>query len=98
MRFPGSVPKSIDEEKPPAFKKSKHQYTHHMLDTPADEGSGGKARIVDSKNFPISKTIAAGHLDIEPGAMREMHWHPNADEWYGTIGAVAGYRILTCLE
>jgi len=53
-----------------------------MLDTPADVGSGGKARIVDSKNFPISKTIAAGHLDIEPGAMREMHWHPNADEWY----------------
>jgi hypothetical protein len=79
---PGSIPKSIEEETPPAFKKSKHQYTHHMLDTPADEGSGGKARIVDSKNFPISKTIAAGHLDIEPGAMREMHWHPNADEWY----------------
>jgi oxalate decarboxylase/phosphoglucose isomerase-like protein (cupin superfamily) len=78
----GSIPKSIEEETPPAFKKSKHQYTHHMLDTPADEGSGGKARIVDSKNFPISKTIAAGHLDIEPGAMREMHWHPNADEWY----------------
>jgi oxalate decarboxylase/phosphoglucose isomerase-like protein (cupin superfamily) len=83
-RHPGSIPKSIDEEKPPAFKKSKHQYTHHMLDTPADEGSGGKARIVDSKNFPISKTIAAGHLDIEPGAMREMHWHPNADEWYNS--------------
>ena len=80
--LPGSIPKSIEEETPPAFKKSKHQYTHHMLDTPADEGSGGKARIVDSKNFPISKTIAAGHLDIEPGAMREMHWHPNADEWY----------------
>jgi oxalate decarboxylase/phosphoglucose isomerase-like protein (cupin superfamily) len=81
----GSIPKSIDEEKPPAFKKSKHQYTHHMLDTPPDEGSGGKARIVDSKNFPISKTIAAGHLDIEPGAMREMHWHPNADEWYALL-------------
>lgn len=53
-----------------------------MLDTPAVKGSGGKARIVDSKNFPISKTIAAAHLDIEPGAMREMHWHPNADEWF----------------
>lgn len=78
----GSIPDSIDKEKPPAFKKSKHQYTHRMLDTPPVEGSGGKARIVDSKNFPISKTIAAGHLDIEPGAMREMHWHPNADEWY----------------
>jgi hypothetical protein len=20
-------------------------------------------------------------MDIEPGAFREMHWHPNADEW-----------------
>jgi len=63
-----------------------------MLDTPPQVGSGGKARIVDSKNFPISKTIAAGHLDIEPGAMREMHWHPNADEWcvYIFIDGLAG--------
>ena len=47
---------------------------------------------MDSKNFPISKTIAAGHLDIEPGAMREMHWHPNADEWcvYIFIDGLAG--------
>ena len=77
----GSMPESIEKETPKAFKKSKHQYTHHMLETPAVEGSGGKARIVDSKNFPISKTIAAAHLDIAPGALREMHWHPNADEW-----------------
>jgi oxalate decarboxylase len=20
-------------------------------------------------------------MDIEPGAIRELHWHPNADEW-----------------
>ena len=20
-------------------------------------------------------------LDLEPGALRELHWHPNADEW-----------------
>ncbi|GAB1736365.1 hypothetical protein NU219Hw_g7027t1 [Hortaea werneckii] len=79
--FQGSIPDSIDKEKPRAFKRSKHQYTHHMLDTPAQKGSGGQAKIVDSRNFPISKTIAAGHLDIEPGALREMHWHPNADEW-----------------
>lgn len=37
--------------------------------------------MVDSKNFPLSKTIAAAHAIIEPGAIREMHWHPNADEW-----------------
>lgn len=38
-------------------------------------------RITDSTNFPVSKTVAAAHLEIEPGALREMHWHPNADEW-----------------
>jgi oxalate decarboxylase len=38
-------------------------------------------RIVDSKNFPASITIAAALVEINPGAMRELHWHPNTDEW-----------------
>ncbi|MFJ8064584.1 oxalate decarboxylase family bicupin [Psychrobacillus sp. NPDC096426] len=42
---------------------------------------GGSVRIVDSSNFPISKNIAAALVEIEPGAMRELHWHPNNDEW-----------------
>jgi oxalate decarboxylase len=29
----------------------------------------------------MSKNIAAALLTIHPGGMREMHWHPNADEW-----------------
>ena len=38
-------------------------------------------RIVDSKNFPASVTIAAALVEVAPGGMREMHWHPNTDEW-----------------
>ncbi|KXL46990.1 hypothetical protein M433DRAFT_3737 [Acidomyces richmondensis BFW] len=79
--FQGSVPNSIDKEKPPAFKKSKLQFTHKMMAQEPLNSTGGQVRITDSTNFPISKTIAAGHLNIAPGAMREMHWHPNADEW-----------------
>lgn len=79
--FPGSLPGSIDKEKPKTFKKSTLQFTHHMLDQKPHLTSGGAVRITDSTNFPISKTVAAAHLDIHPGAMREMHWHPNADEW-----------------
>jgi oxalate decarboxylase family bicupin protein len=37
--------------------------------------TGGEVRITDSTNFPISKTVAAAHLNIKPGALREMHWH-----------------------
>jgi len=36
---------------------------------------------VDSTNFPISTNIAAALVEIKPGGMREMHWHPNNDEW-----------------
>lgn len=43
--------------------------------------SGGTIQIADSSSFPISKTVAAALVTVEPGGMREMHWHPNADEW-----------------
>ena len=52
-----------------------------MLDQEPKKTSGGEVRIADSTNFPLSKTVAAAHAIIEPGALREMHWHPMADEW-----------------
>ena len=46
---------------------------------------GGREWRVDSTRFPISKTITGVVLDLEPGALRELHWHPNADEWQYVI-------------
>ena len=43
--------------------------------------AGGTVRIVDSSNFPASKTIAAALVELESRGLRELHWHPNADEW-----------------
>ncbi|KAJ5398111.1 RmlC-like cupin domain-containing protein [Penicillium cosmopolitanum] len=83
--FQGSKPGSIDDEAPRGkqAKKSKYQFTHRMLDQEPIKSSngGGEVRITDSNNFPVSKTVSAAHAIIEPGAIREMHWHPNADEW-----------------
>ena len=79
--FQGSKPESISHEKPPGFHKSKLQFTHRMHAQEPIKTSGGNVRIADTTNFPISKTVAAAHVEIEPGALREMHWHPNADEW-----------------
>jgi oxalate decarboxylase len=42
---------------------------------------GGTVKIVDSSRFPASATVAAALVEVEPGGLREMHWHPNADEW-----------------
>jgi oxalate decarboxylase len=48
---------------------------------PVSKTRGGEVRVADSTNFEIAKTIAAALVTIHPGGMREMHWHPNADEW-----------------
>ena len=76
--FQGSNPDSIEKEIPsqsPGYKKSKLQFTHKMLAQEPLNTTGGQVRITDSTNFPLSKTVAAAHLNIQPGALREMHWH-----------------------
>lgn len=40
-------------------------------------GGGGTIQIVDSRNFPVAKTLAAAIVRVEPGGLRELHWHPN---------------------
>ena len=55
---------------------------------------GGEVRITDTSNFPISKTTAAAHVTINPHGLREMHWHPNADEWSFIIRGKARVTIF----
>ena len=50
----------------------------------------GREWRVDSSKFPISTTVTGVILDLDPGGLRELHWHPNADEWqYVISGKVA---------
>ncbi|MGB6484917.1 MAG: cupin domain-containing protein [Candidatus Acidiferrales bacterium] len=55
---------------------------------------GGEERIVDSHDFPMSKTIAGSIMDLKPGALRELHWHPNADEWQYYVSGRARVGIF----
>jgi oxalate decarboxylase len=48
---------------------------------PTRQTNSGSIRIVDSSSFTVSTTVAAALVTLRPGALREMHWHPNADEW-----------------
>jgi oxalate decarboxylase len=41
----------------------------------------GTVRITDSSVFPVSTTIASALVEVKPGGMRELHWHPNTNEW-----------------
>jgi oxalate decarboxylase len=56
-----------------AFRKSQMNVTKRT--------QGGEVTIVDSSTFKVSTTIAAAIVTVRPGGIRELHWHPNADEW-----------------
>ena len=47
---------------------------------PTKVTKGGEVKIIDAKNFPASN-IAAAIVTLKPGGLRELHWHPNEDEW-----------------
>ena len=56
-------------------------FSHRMMAQQPIKTKSGTVRITDSSVFPASKTIAAALVEVEPGGMRELHWHPNTDEW-----------------
>ncbi|MGA9800073.1 MAG: cupin domain-containing protein [Terriglobales bacterium] len=47
---------------------------------PTKARAGGEVRIVDKNNFPVTN-IAAAIVQLKPGGLRELHWHPLSDEW-----------------
>jgi oxalate decarboxylase len=83
--FPADLPRSLEQDKAAAggsAVESPIRYTFKMeAMAPTKKTRGGEVRVVDSHNFPVSKSVAAGLVTIRPGGMRELHWHPNASEW-----------------
>src|SRR5712671_244674 len=56
--------------------------------------SGGWARDITTKGLPIATDIAGAHLFLNPGGVREMHWH-NSAEWAYIL---AGHCQVTVVD
>ncbi len=80
--FQGEVPGPLPTQRVPSPNGTAPEgFSHRMLAQEPIRTSGGEVRITDSTNFPVSTTIAAALVEVQPGGLREMHWHPNNDEW-----------------
>ncbi|MDQ6702710.1 MAG: oxalate decarboxylase family bicupin [Pseudomonadota bacterium] len=83
--FQGALPGALSADQ--AAVKGTMGFPPHPFTFPLGSSAatrqtkGGEVRIADSRNFIVSKTIAAALVTLRPGGLREMHWHPNADEW-----------------
>lgn len=97
--FQAGVPGPLDEDQRQAagslgissydfaFRVSQSAETRHT--------EWGEARIIDSNTFKVANTVASALVTINPGGMRELHWHPNADEWQYHISGQARMTVFT---
>jgi oxalate decarboxylase len=80
--FPGPMPGPLasDEVDAPAGAVPQ-SFSYRLEAQEPKKVAGGQVRIVDSLSFPAASTIAAALVEVDPGGLRELHWHPNTDEW-----------------
>jgi oxalate decarboxylase len=91
----GPVPPPLPADPPSGSEKSTP--LNHRFRLEAQEPrtfSSGDARFVTVKNFPISTTMCGATMRLRPGALRELHWHPNADEWQYFIAGRARMTVF----
>jgi oxalate decarboxylase len=82
--FQTDVPGRLEDDQKAAagaLGKSPKDFAFRTMEIPpTKQTKGGNVRIVDSSNFKVT-TTAMAMVTVHPGGMRELHWHPNADEW-----------------
>jgi len=96
--FPGTVPGPLATDRAEVggtAVASPIRYTFRLQAMePTKRLTKGEVRIADSHNFPASQKIAAALVTVNPGGMRELHWHPNASEWQYYIHGKARMTVF----
>src|SRR5579864_3748654 len=83
--FQGTVPGDLAADRAAAQKgmaSPPYPFVFPLASSAPRKSSGaGTIHVADSTNFNVATNVAAALVTMRPGALREMHWHPNADEW-----------------
>jgi oxalate decarboxylase len=82
--FERPLPRSLAEEQKQAEAgtgRVPHSFDFKPAEMkPTKVSRGGEVKIIDQKIWPATN-IAAAIVTLKPGGLRELHWHPNEDEW-----------------
>ena len=77
----GRVPPALDSLRSGELQTSQFAHKYRLDQQPPKVFEGGREFIVSQREFPIQTSLTAVRMDLQPGALRELHWHPLADEW-----------------
>lgn len=73
------------------------KYVFRGADIAANKFAGGETKVIDSKSFEVT-SMAMLQIDLEPGGMREVHWHPDADEIQYYISGKARMTVFDAVN
>jgi oxalate decarboxylase len=97
--FQTAVPGALEADQKAAagaLGKSSSDFAFRTMDMPPTKRTkGGEVRIVDSSIFKASTNVAMALVTVHPGGLRELHWHPNADEWQYYIEGKARMTVVS---
>jgi oxalate decarboxylase len=95
--FQTEIPGSLQADQKAAAGtrgKSPIDFAFRTMEMPPTlKTKSGEVRIVDSRNFKVSSTAMA-FVTVHPGGLRELHWHPNADEWQFFISGKGRMTVI----
>jgi oxalate decarboxylase len=92
--FPAPLPGPLNSASIPGSSPVETSYTWRLMAQEPVRTKGGTVRINGSRLFPINTTTAAALVEVNPGGMRELHWHPNGDEWLYVIEGQARMGVF----
>lgn len=75
-------------------EQSQNPHKFSLLRAQVREFSGGNIRVATQKQFPINTTLTSALMTVKPGSFRELHWHPNADEWQYVVSGSGEVTIF----
>jgi len=90
----GTVPPPLSPNRAGSLDATSLTHRYRLLDQKPEDYPGGTNRLVSQREFPISTTMTGAHMRLKPGAIRELHWHPNADEWQYYLSGRASMSVF----
>ena len=97
--FQTAVPRALEADQKAAagaLGKSSRDFAFRTMEMPPTKRTkGGEVRIVDSSTFKASTNVAMAMVTVHPGGLRELHWHPNADEWQYYIAGKGRMTVVS---
>ena len=90
----GAVPPPLAPNRAGSLDATSLTHRYRLLDQKPEDYPGGTNRLVSQREFPISTTMTGAHMRLKPGAIRELHWHPNADEWQYYLSGRASMSVF----